>query len=82
MAQGNPYPIPIEKYTDLATGRRNVTQSEGASETSISSRVKTNLSTMDFYADLCFPRPGEIGFRIKICLRKKGNILRIILTEK
>ena len=40
-----------------AQGRRNVTQSEGASETSISSRVKTNLSTMDFYADLCFRRP-------------------------
>ena len=41
-------------------GRRKVTQSEGASETSISSRVKTNLSsTMDFYADLCFPSPGE-----------------------
>ena len=39
--------------------RRNVTQSEGASETSVSSGVKTNLSTMDFYADLCFPRPGE-----------------------
>ena len=29
-------------------GRRNVTQSEEVSETSISSRVKTNLSTMDF----------------------------------
>ena len=40
-------------------GRRNVIQSEGASETSISSRVKTNLSTMNFYADLCLPRPGE-----------------------
>ena len=40
-------------------GRRNVIQSEGASETSILSRVKTNLSTMDFYAYLCFPRPGE-----------------------
>ena len=40
-------------------GRWNVTQSEGASETLISSRVKTNLSTMDFYADLYFPRPGE-----------------------
>ena len=40
-------------------GCRNVTKSEGASETSISSRVKTNLSMMNFYADLCFPRPGE-----------------------
>ena len=40
-------------------GRRNATQSEGVSETSISSRVKTNLSTMGFYADLCFPRPGK-----------------------
>ena len=43
----------------VGQGRRNVTQSEGASKTSIPSRVKTNLSTMDFYADLCFPRPGE-----------------------
>ena len=42
-----------------AQGRRNVTQSERASETSISSRAKTNLSTMDLYADLSFPRPGE-----------------------
>ena len=40
-------------------GRRNVTQSEGASETSISSLVKANLSTMDFYTDLCFARPSE-----------------------
>ena len=40
-------------------GGKNVTRSEGASETSISSRVKTNLSTIDFYADVCFPRPGE-----------------------
>ena len=40
-------------------GRRNVTESEGASESSISSRVKTNLSTINFYADLYFPRPGE-----------------------
>ena len=65
-------------------GRRkwNVTQSEGASETSISSRVKTNLSTMDFYADLYFPRVGESFSVYKLCLRKKGKILMIILTEK
>ena len=50
----------IQLLSQLHQGRRNVTQSEGASETSISSRVKTNLSTMDFYADLCFPRPGEL----------------------
>ena len=36
-----------------------LTQSEGVSETSASSRAKTNLSTIDFYADLCFARPGE-----------------------
>ena len=40
-------------------GRRNVTQSERASEKLISSRVKTHLSTMDFYADLCFHHTGE-----------------------
>ena len=57
-------------------------RAEGASETSTSSRVKTNLSTMDFYADLCFPRPGESFSVQKSCLRKKGKILRIILAEK
>ena len=39
-------------------------------------------ATMDFYADLCFPRPGESFSVYKLCLRMKGNILRIILTEK
>ena len=36
---------------------------------------------MDFYADLCFPRPGESFSVYKLCLRKKGKILRIILAE-
>ena len=39
--------------------RRNVTKGEGASETSIPSRAKTNPSMIYFYADLCSPRPGE-----------------------
>ena len=37
---------------------------------------------MDFYADFCFPRPGESFSVYKLCLRKKGKILRIILAEK
>ena len=51
--------------------RRNVTQSERDSESLISFRVKTNLSTMDFYEDLCFPRPGESSSVYKLHLRKK-----------
>ena len=39
--------------------RRNVTKSEGASETSITPRAKTNPSTIYFYVVLCSPRPGE-----------------------
>ena len=66
----------------LKQGRRNVTQSEGFSETSISSRVKTTLSAMDFYADLCFPRPGESFSVYRLCLREKGIILRITFAEK
>ena len=46
-------------HIDTLKGRRNVTQSEGASGTSISSRFKTNLTTLDFYAELYFLRPGE-----------------------
>ena len=61
---------------------RNVTQIKGASATSISSRVKRNLSMMDVYADLCFPRRRESFSVYKLCFRKKGKILRIILAEK
>ena len=60
-----------EEYVVGTSWRRNVTQSEEASETSISSRVKTNLSTMDFYLYLCFPCPGESFSVLKLCLRKK-----------
>ena len=54
----------ISLYSDyVEQGCRNVTQKR----TSILSRVKTNLSTMDFYADLCFPRPGE-PFSVENCV--------------
>ena len=48
-----------DALNSVLKGVWNVTQSEGTSETSISSRLKTNLSTMDFYADLCLPRLSE-----------------------
>ena len=37
---------------------------------------------MDFYADLCFPRPGESFSVYKLCSRKEGKILKITLAEK
>ena len=63
-------------------GRRNVTKSEGASETSILSRAKINPSTIHFNVDLCSPRPGRSFSVSKLYLRKEGKILRIILAKK
>ena len=63
-------------------GRRNVTENEGASETSISSPAKTNPSTIHFNADLCSPRPGGSFSVSKLYLRKERNILRITLAKK
>ena len=61
--------LPTYKYLQ---GRRNVSQSEGASEASISSQVKTNLFTIDFYTDMCFLRAGE-SFSYKNCVTEKNK---------
>ena len=37
---------------------------------------------MDLNADLSFPRPGESFSVDTLCLRKKGNIFKMILAEK
>ena len=67
---------------NIFQGRRNVTKSEGDSETAISSPAKTNLSTIHFNADLCSPRPDGSFSLSKLYLREEGKILRIILGKK
>ena len=71
-----------EKDHTTKQGRRNVTQSEGASETSISSRVKTNpLQWISTLICAFLVRVNRFPYK-RLCLRKKGKILRIILAEK
>ena len=72
----------LPSNTKHVQGYRNVTKSEEASETSISSRAKTNPSRKYFFADMYRPRPDESFSVQRLRLRKKGKNLKIILAEK
>ena len=72
----------VDNYLLSAQGRRNVTKSEGASETSISPQAKTNPSTKYFYTDLCSPCPGESFFAYKIVFRKGENDFKNNFSRK